>query len=106
MVAISGKHCVLDVSGKAIKRLQAARLYPIAIFVKLRDIGLLVEKKMTVEQARRAFEKACRVENEFIEYFTAVVEGDNMEVIKKQVRQVIHNQTATNTIWVPSNEGF
>ena len=58
MVAISGKHCVLDVSGKAIKRLRAARLYPIAIFVKLRDIGLLVEKKMTVEQARRAFEKA------------------------------------------------
>lgn len=29
-----GKHCILDVSGNAIKRLQVAQLYPIAIFIK------------------------------------------------------------------------
>ena len=29
-----GKHCILDVSGNAIKRLQVAGLYPIAIFIK------------------------------------------------------------------------
>ena len=33
-VAERGKHCILDVSGNAIKRLQAARLFPIAIFVR------------------------------------------------------------------------
>ena len=29
-----GKHCILDVSGNAIKRLHASSLYPIAIFIR------------------------------------------------------------------------
>nr|KAG5699267.1 hypothetical protein BaRGS_000469 [Batillaria attramentaria] len=33
-VAEQGRHCILDVSGNAIKRLQVAGLYPIAIFIK------------------------------------------------------------------------
>jgi guanylate kinase len=33
-VAAGGKHCVLDVSGNAIRRLQAANLFPIAVFTK------------------------------------------------------------------------
>lgn len=33
-----GKHCILDVSGNAIKRLQVAQLYPIAIFIKPKSI--------------------------------------------------------------------
>lgn len=33
-VAERGKHCILDVSGNAIKRLKMAQLYPIAIFIK------------------------------------------------------------------------
>lgn len=32
--SLQGKHCILDVSGNAIKRLQVAQLFPIAIFVK------------------------------------------------------------------------
>lgn len=37
-----GKHCILDVSGNAIKRLQVAQLYPIAIFIKPRSIESLM----------------------------------------------------------------
>ena len=33
-VADRGKHCILDVSPSAIKRLKMAQLYPIAIFIK------------------------------------------------------------------------
>ncbi|VDN33542.1 unnamed protein product [Gongylonema pulchrum] len=34
-VAEMGRHCILDVSGNAIRRLQSiANIYPIAIFVK------------------------------------------------------------------------
>lgn len=33
-IAERGKHCILDVSGNAIKRLKMAQLYPIAIFIK------------------------------------------------------------------------
>jgi len=29
-----GRHCILDVSGNAIKRLHAAGIYPISVFVK------------------------------------------------------------------------
>ena len=39
-VAEKGKHCILDVSGNAIKRLKMAQLYPIAIFIKHKNIGL------------------------------------------------------------------
>lgn len=37
-VAEKGKHCILDVSGNAIKRLQVAQLHPIAIFIKPKNI--------------------------------------------------------------------
>ena len=37
-VAESGKHCILDVSANAIKRLQVADLFPIAIFIRPKDI--------------------------------------------------------------------
>lgn len=33
-----GKHCILDVSGNAIRRLQLAQLYPIAVFVKPKSV--------------------------------------------------------------------
>lgn len=37
-VLFQGKHCILDVSGNAIKRLQVAQLHPIAIFVKPKSV--------------------------------------------------------------------
>lgn len=33
-----GKHCILDVSGNAIKRLQLAQLHPIAVFIKPKSV--------------------------------------------------------------------
>merc|ERR1719442_50917 len=65
-VAEKGKHCILDVSGNAIKRLQAARIYPIAVFVKPRDVEFImaINKKSNEEQARKSLERACRLENE------------------------------------------
>lgn len=37
-----GKHCILDVSGNAIKRLQVAQLYPIAIFIKPKSVDAIM----------------------------------------------------------------
>ena len=106
-VAEKGKHCILDVSGNAIKRLQAARLYPVAVFVKPRDIEFIMNtnKKMSEEQAKKSFERACRLESEFMEYFTAIVEGENMDYIYDRVKQIIVDHSS-KTIWVPSNENF
>jgi len=106
-VAEKGKHCILDVSGNAIKRLQAARLYPVAVFVKPKDVGFIItaNKKMTEDQAKKSFERACRLESEFMEYFTAIVEGENMDAIYEEVKKIIVDNSS-KTIWVPSNENF
>jgi guanylate kinase len=37
-VAEKLKHCILDVSGNAIKRLQVAQLFPIAIFIRPKTV--------------------------------------------------------------------
>ncbi|GFY16999.1 disks large 1 tumor suppressor protein [Trichonephila clavipes] len=71
-MAEKGKHCILDVSGNAIKRLQMANLYPIAIFVKPKSVEAIMEfnKRITEEQARKTFERSLKLEQEFAEYFT------------------------------------
>ncbi|XP_046396619.1 disks large 1 tumor suppressor protein isoform X3 [Ischnura elegans] len=104
-VAEKGKHCILDVSGNAIKRLQVAQLYPIAIFIKPKSVESIMEmnKRMTEELAKKTFDRAMKMEQEFGEYFTAVVQGDTPEEIYTKVKEVIHEQSGPN-IWVPSKD--
>ncbi|XP_003471058.1 disks large homolog 3 isoform X4 [Cavia porcellus] len=104
-VAERGKHCILDVSGNAIKRLQQAQLYPIAIFVKPKSIEALMEmnRRQTYEQANKIYDKAMKLEQEFGEYFTAIVQGDSLEEIYNKIKQIIEDQSG-HYIWVPSPE--
>ncbi|XP_072428362.1 disks large homolog 1 isoform X22 [Chiloscyllium punctatum] len=104
-VAEKGKHCILDVSGNAIKRLQIAQLHPIAIFVKPKSIENIMEmnKRLTEDQARKTFERAIKLELEFTEHFTSIVQGDLLEEIYNQVKQIIEDQSGPY-IWVPTKE--
>ncbi|XP_076223884.1 MAGUK family member discs large 1 isoform X8 [Nomia melanderi] len=104
-VAEKGKHCILDVSGNAIKRLQVAQLYPIAIFIKPKSVESVMEmnKRMTEDQAKKTYERALKMEQEFGEYFTAVVQGDTPEEIYVKVKEVISEQSGPN-IWVPCRD--
>ncbi|XP_074105505.1 disks large 1 tumor suppressor protein-like isoform X12 [Cotesia typhae] len=104
-VSEKGKHCILDVSGNAIKRLQVAQLYPIAIFIKPKCVESIVEmnKRMTEDQAKKTYERALKMEQEFGEYFTAVVQGDTPEDIYVKVKEVIAEQSGPS-IWVPSRD--
>ncbi|XP_036099058.1 disks large homolog 1 isoform X2 [Molossus molossus] len=104
-VAEKGKHCILDVSGNAIKRLQIAQLYPISIFIKPKSVENIMEmnKRLTEEQARKTFERAMKLEQEFTEHFTAIVQGDTLEDIYNQVKQIIEEQSGPY-IWVPAKE--
>uniref|UniRef100_A0A336KJF8 CSON010760 protein n=1 Tax=Culicoides sonorensis TaxID=179676 RepID=A0A336KJF8_CULSO len=101
------KHCILDVSGNAIKRLQVALLYPIAIFIKPKSVESIMEmnRRMTEEQAKKTYERALKMEQEFGEYFTAVVQGDTIEEIYSKVKNVVWAQSGP-TIWVPSKENL
>ncbi|XP_041111889.1 disks large homolog 3-like isoform X2 [Polyodon spathula] len=104
-VAERGKHCILDVSGNAIKRLQQAQLFSIAIFIKPKSIEALMEmnKRQTYEQANKVFDKAVKLEQEFGEYFTAIVQGDSLEEIYNKIKLVIEEQSGPY-IWIPSSE--
>ncbi|XP_022424685.1 disks large homolog 1 isoform X4 [Delphinapterus leucas] len=104
-VAEKGKHCILDVSGNAIKRLQIAQLYPISIFIKPKSMENIMEmnKRLTEEQARKTFERAMKLEQEFTEHFTAIIQGDTLEDIYNQVKQIIEEQSGPY-IWVPAKE--
>ncbi|XP_057204897.1 disks large homolog 3 isoform X4 [Triplophysa rosa] len=104
-VAERGKHCILDVSGNAIKRLQQAQLYPIAIFIKPKSVEALMEmnKRQTYEQATKVFEKAMKLEQEFGEFFTAIVQGDSLDEIYNKIKLIIEEQSGPY-IWIPSAE--
>ncbi|XP_075159298.1 MAGUK family member discs large 1 isoform X4 [Haematobia irritans] len=106
-VAEKGKHCILDVSGNAIKRLQVAQLYPIAIFIKPKSVDSIMEmnRRMTEEQAKKTYERAIKMEQEFGEYFTGVVQGDTIEEIYSKVKSMVWSQSGP-TIWVPSKESL
>ncbi|XP_005163728.1 discs large homolog 1-like protein isoform X6 [Danio rerio] len=104
-VAEKGKHCILDVSGNAIKRLQVAMLYPIGIFIKPKSVENIMEmnKRLTEEQGRKTYDRAMKLEQEFMEHFTAIVQGDTLEEIYDQVKQIIEEQSGPY-IWVQSKE--
>lgn len=76
------KHCILDVSGYAIKRLQVATLYPIAIFLKPKSVDSIRElnKRLTEEQAQKTYDRALKLEQEFGEYFTGKLIKPDMEL--------------------------
>jgi len=104
-VAQQGKHCVLDVSGNAIRRLQAANLFPIAIFTKPNNWAQLMEwnRNLGEEEAQRQYVKWQSLENEFAEYFTSIVAGFTREEVASRVRQVIFDQSQP-VVWVPSRQ--
>ncbi|XP_061776639.1 discs large homolog 1-like protein isoform X4 [Nerophis ophidion] len=104
-VAQKGKHCILDVSGNAIKRLQLALLHPIAVFIKPKSMENIMEmnKRLTEDQSRKTFERAAKLEHEFTEHFTAIVQGDTLEEIYEQTKQIIEDQSGP-FIWVQSKE--
>ncbi|TDH08809.1 hypothetical protein EPR50_G00101960 [Perca flavescens] len=105
VVADKGKHCILDVSGNAIKRLQLAGLHPIAVFIRPRNVDNILEmnKRFTEEQARKTFDRAVKLEQEFTEFFTAIVQGSSLEEVYSQVKQIIEEQSGPY-IWVPTKD--
>ncbi|XP_020786747.1 disks large homolog 1-like isoform X4 [Boleophthalmus pectinirostris] len=104
-VADKGKHCILDVSGNAIKRLQLAQLHPIAIFIKPKSVDNILEmnKRLSEEQGKKTFDRATKLEQEFTENFTAIVQGDSLEEIYEQVKQIIEEQSGP-FIWVQAKD--
>lgn len=97
------KHCILDVSAAAIRRLQSANLLPVSILVRPRALEQLREwdKRMAEDEARRQFERSLRTEQEFGELFTAIISADTPEEVYAKVKLVIYDNSGP-VIWVAS----
>ena len=106
-LAYTDKHCVLDVSGNAIRRLQANGLFPIAILIKPISLDQIKEwnKRLTDEQVQKLFDRTCKLENDFGEYFTAVVTAQNATIEDMYVRvKDVVSQQAGPIVWLPTKE--
>ena len=75
------------------------------MFIRPRSVDSILEmnRRHTEEQARKMFERAMKLEQDFGEYFTSIVQGDTPEDIYEKVKDVIAEQSG-DTIWVPSKE--
>uniref|UniRef100_A0A3B4YBI9 Discs large MAGUK scaffold protein 4 n=1 Tax=Seriola lalandi dorsalis TaxID=1841481 RepID=A0A3B4YBI9_SERLL len=102
-VAEQGKHCILDVSANAVRRLQAAQLHPVAIFIRPRSLeNIDLNKRLSEDQARKALDRAIKLEQDFLECFT-IVHGDSFEEVYHLVKAVIEEQSGPY-IWVPARD--
>ncbi|KAL3122739.1 hypothetical protein niasHT_005456 [Heterodera trifolii] len=105
-VAESGRHCILDVSGNAIRRLQnTAHIYPISVFVKPLNYQQLREwdSLLSEEDALKQFERCQRQEQNFGDLFTGMVTGHSPDDIFARVIHIINEQSRPE-VWIPTNE--
>ncbi|CDW56330.1 disks large 1 [Trichuris trichiura] len=112
-VAEQNKHCVLDVSGNAIKRLQLANIFPIAIFVKPYGPGQLIclslrewNRRISEDEAVRVYQKCLQTEQEFGDCFTGLLLrycNSCINEIYAKVKDTIREQSGP-VVWIPSQE--
>ncbi|CAF4461578.1 unnamed protein product [Rotaria socialis] len=108
-VAAASKQCILDVSGRAIRRLIRAGLYPISIYVKPRDTKWILENmgdEANEERAKEIYDKCNAIEQQFGHIFTTTVEGENLSDVYDHICDVINNENTVDVVWVPSDEKF
>ncbi|ESO09358.1 hypothetical protein HELRODRAFT_73781, partial [Helobdella robusta] len=102
-VAVKDKHCVLDVSGNAIRRLRAADLHPIAILIKPLSMENIKHwnAKVSDDQVKKSYERAVKLEQEYGLYFTAMISGETFDEIYEEVKNTIQNHSGS-VILVPA----
>jgi len=79
----------------------------LAIFLKPKSPAFImsVNDRMSDEQAKKSFNRAVRLEQDFLQYFTSIVDGEKFEDIYEKVKSVIKSHSKTR-IWVSANEMF
>ncbi|KAF1747964.1 hypothetical protein GCK72_024430 [Caenorhabditis remanei] len=113
-VASQGRHCILDVSGNAIRRLQTnANIQPISIFVKLNSPKQILDldtqlastrpddRAMSEDEAQAQYSRCQRIEQTFGDLFTHEISNvHSANEVLARVYSLIGRESQ-NTIWVP-----
>nr|VZI45375.1 unnamed protein product [Spirometra erinaceieuropaei] len=100
----SGKICILDTSVKSLYRLEAAGLHPISILVKPETVMQWrdLQRRLTVDQARRMFEACLELEAEHWYTFTSILNLDTLPNVVNAVHRVL-TQHRGPSVWLPVN---
>ncbi|MQL20546.1 hypothetical protein EI008_26615, partial [Escherichia coli] len=113
-VANQGRHCILDVSGNAIRRLQSnANIQPISIFIKPSSAQQILEldsqlatnrqddRAMSGEEAQAQYSRCHRIEQTFGDLFTQEISNvHSANDVLSKVYSIISRESQT-PIWVP-----
>lgn len=97
----------MDVSGHAIRRLITAGLYPIAIFVKPRDVKWILDnmgEEANEERAQQMYEKSLKTEQQFGDVLTTIIEDETLGDVYDHICEVIDREQSLDHVWIPSKE--
>ncbi|VDD77375.1 unnamed protein product [Mesocestoides corti] len=101
----SGRICILDVNIMTIYRLQTAGLRPIAILLKPETVmqwrGL--QRRLTVDQARRMHEACTRMESEHWYLFTAILNLESLDGAIASVNRILQQHKGPR-VWLPADQ--
>uniref|UniRef100_A0A915I813 Uncharacterized protein n=1 Tax=Romanomermis culicivorax TaxID=13658 RepID=A0A915I813_ROMCU len=105
-----GFHCILHVNVSAVERLRRLHIYPVVVFVKFKNakqIKEISEDKINSKLAKEMFETASRLEIEFFQLFSTVIQGphNNVKYICQQIASAVEHEQK-KTLWVASNEAL
>ncbi|CAB3410323.1 unnamed protein product [Caenorhabditis bovis] len=115
-VANQGRHCILDVSGNAIRRLQnVANIQPISIFIKPSSPQQIMEldrqlskplhdeRPFLEDEAAAQFQRCQRIEQTFGDLFTHVISNaHSANEVMSRIYQLIKRESQS-PIWVARN---
>ncbi|XP_044033647.1 disks large homolog 5-like isoform X2 [Siniperca chuatsi] len=101
-------HCLLDIAPHAIERLHSVHIYPIVIFIRYKNAKQIKEQKdplylrdkLSQKHSKEQYEAAQKIEQEYIRFFTGVVQGGSVSYICTQIMTIVE-QEQSKVLWIP-----
>ena len=102
---VQGRHCLLDVSAHSIRRLKAADIQPIAIFLKPSgpEVVRAQQSSYSEEMARNVFQLAQKVHTEFRHQFTETVANEAFDRTYQRVVEIIRRESR-DSYWAATGQ--
>lgn len=96
----------MDISPGAVERLQRQLIYPVVIFLKLKNwkqLKELKEEKISSKQAKEIFEQTSKFENEYSNLITTplLCTHTNIKYVCQQIKCAVEHEQK-KTLWIIS----
>ncbi|CAO1331945.1 unnamed protein product [Diamesa serratosioi] len=103
-------HCILDVNLSAVERLHRNQIYPIVLLLKFKSAKQIKEikdsrystDKLSAKQAKEMYEHALKLESEYRQYISVVIQGVNITHMSTQIKAAVDVEQK-KLLWIPRN---